>query len=75
MAKNRIDRDELASKLVETATSAEDTLRAMAQWLTDFVMEAEERPRSERSRTSATAIPQHIAMDIESDAGTRDRGR
>ena len=41
MAKNRIDRDELASKLVETATSAEDPLRAMAELLTDFVMEAE----------------------------------
>jgi len=41
MAKDRIDRDELASKLIETATSAEDPLRAMAELLTDFVMEAE----------------------------------
>ena len=41
MAKDRIDRDELASKLVETASSAEDPLRAMAELLTDFVMEAE----------------------------------
>jgi putative transposase len=41
MAKDRIDRDELASKLMETAGSAEDPLRAMAELLTDFVMEAE----------------------------------
>jgi transposase-like protein len=41
MAKDRINRDELASKLMETATSTEDPLRAMAELLTDFVMEAE----------------------------------
>jgi hypothetical protein len=41
MAKDRIERDELASKLIETASSAEDPLRAMAELLTDFVMEAE----------------------------------
>lgn len=41
MAKDRIERDELASKLMETAASAEDPLRAMAELLTDFVMEAE----------------------------------
>jgi transposase-like protein len=41
MAKDRIERDELASKLTETASSAEDPLRAMAELLTDFVMEAE----------------------------------
>ena len=41
MAKDRIDRDELASKLMETATSAEDPLRAMAELITDFLMEAE----------------------------------
>src|SRR5580658_4637403 len=41
MAKDRIERDELASKLMETAGSAEDPLRAMAELLTDFVMEAE----------------------------------
>jgi len=41
MAKDRIDRDELASKLVDTATSAEDPLRAMAEMIADFVMEAE----------------------------------
>jgi len=41
MAKDRIDRDELASKLIETASSAEDPLRAMAELITDFLMEAE----------------------------------
>jgi hypothetical protein len=41
MAKDRIERDELASKLIETASSAEYPLRAMAELLTDFVMEAE----------------------------------
>jgi len=41
MAKDRIARDELADKLVETATSAEDPLRAMAEMVADFVMEAE----------------------------------
>ena len=41
MAKDRIERDELASKLIETASGAEDPLRAMAELLTDFVMEAE----------------------------------
>jgi putative transposase len=41
MAKDRIDRDELASKLVETASAAEDPLRAMARLVTDFLMEAE----------------------------------
>jgi transposase-like protein len=41
MAKDRIDRKELADKLVETATAAEDPLRAMAELIADFVMEAE----------------------------------
>lgn len=41
MAKDRIDRNELADKLVETATAAEDPLRALAEMLTDFLMEAE----------------------------------
>jgi len=41
MAKDRIERDELASKLVETAATAEDPLRAMAEMIADFVMEAE----------------------------------
>lgn len=41
MAKDRIDRDELASKLVATARSAEDPLRTMAEMIADFVMEAE----------------------------------
>jgi len=41
MAKDRIDRAELADKLVESATSAEDPLRAMAEMIAGFVMEAE----------------------------------
>lgn len=41
MAKDRIDRNELADKLIETASSAEDPLRAMAEMITDFMMEAE----------------------------------
>lgn len=41
MAKDRIDRDELVSKLLETAGEADDPLRTMAQLITDFVMEAE----------------------------------
>jgi putative transposase len=41
MAKDRIDRSELASKLIETAASADDPLRAMAQMVADFLMEAE----------------------------------
>src|SRR5690606_33726537 len=41
MAKERIDRDELADKLVEAAAKAEDPIRAMAEMITDFGMEAE----------------------------------
>lgn len=41
MAKDRIERDELANKLIEMAGSAEDPIRAMAEMITDFVMEAE----------------------------------
>lgn len=41
MAKNRIERDELVGKLMETIGSAEDPLRAMAEVMMDFLMEAE----------------------------------
>jgi transposase-like protein len=41
MAKNRIDRDDLPDKLMETAATAEDPVRALAEILTDFLMEAE----------------------------------
>ncbi len=41
MAKDRIDRNELADKLVETASEAKDPLRTMAEMIADFVMEAE----------------------------------
>ncbi len=41
MAKDRIDRSELADKLVESAQSAEDPLRRMAEMILDFAMEEE----------------------------------
>ena len=41
MAKDRINRDELADKLVERAAEAEDPLRTMSELITGFLMEAE----------------------------------
>ena len=41
MAKDRIDRTELADKLVEEVKEAEDPIRAMAQLMADFLMESE----------------------------------
>jgi putative transposase len=41
MAKDRIDRNELLNKMLEAAKEAEDPLRAMAELITDFAMEAE----------------------------------
>ena len=41
MAKDRINRDELADKLIERAAEAEDPLRTMAELITGFLMEAE----------------------------------
>jgi transposase-like protein len=41
MAKHWIDRAALADKLLESATSAEDPLRAMAEMIADFLTEAE----------------------------------
>lgn len=41
MAKDRINRDELADKLVERAAEAEDPLRSMAELITGFLMETE----------------------------------
>jgi len=41
MAKDRIERDELASKLFEEAAGAEDPLRKIAEMVTGFLMEAE----------------------------------
>jgi transposase-like protein len=41
MAKNRIERGELVGKLMETIGSAEDPLRAMAEVMMDYLMEAE----------------------------------
>jgi putative transposase len=41
MAKDRIERDELASKLFEETAGAEDPLRRIAEMVTGFLMEAE----------------------------------
>ena len=41
MTTDRINRDELADKLVERAAEAEDPLRTMAELITEFLMEAE----------------------------------
>lgn len=41
MAKDRIDREELADKLVEQVKEADDPIRAMAQLMADFLMESE----------------------------------
>ena len=41
MAKGWIDQAELADKLLEDVTSAEDPLRAMAERIADLMMEAE----------------------------------
>ncbi len=41
MAKNWIERGELVGKLMETIGSAEDPLRAMAEGMMDYLMEAE----------------------------------
>ena len=41
MAKDRIERDELAGKLFEEAAPAEDPLRKIAEMVTSFLMEAE----------------------------------
>lgn len=62
MAKDRIDRRELADKLIESATSAEDPIRAMAEMIADFVMEAEVTAKvgaepHERTPERVTHIP------------------
>ena len=41
MAKDRIEREELASKLLETAARGSDPLREMAEMMAAFLMEAE----------------------------------
>jgi len=53
MAKDRIERDELADKLVEVARGSEDPIRAMAEMVTEFLMEAEVTAKGGPSRTSA----------------------
>jgi transposase-like protein len=75
MAKDRIDRDEPASKLMETSSSAEDPLRAMAELLTDFVMEAEVTAKvgaepHERSDTRTTHRNEHRERRWDTRLGT-----
>ncbi len=41
MAKDRINREELADKLVEQVKEADDPIQAMAQLMADFLMESE----------------------------------
>ncbi len=41
MAKDRVEREELASKLLETAARGSDPLREMAEMMAAFIMEAE----------------------------------
>jgi hypothetical protein len=86
MAKDRIDRNELADKLVESASAAEDPLRAMAEILTDFLMEAEvtakigaapherSEERSTPERASGAAVGHALGNDDAERAKTS-RGR
>jgi transposase-like protein len=75
MAKDRIERDELASKLIETAGSAEDPLRAMAELLTDFVMEAEVTAKVGAEANERAAERTLTATGTASGDGTRGWGR
>lgn len=72
MAKDRIDRDELASKLMETSSIAEDPLRAMAEMIAQFVMEAEVTSKV-WGRTARTEVRSawRTATDNGSGGGTR----
>ncbi len=71
MAKDRIDRNELADKLVETATAAEDPLRAMAEMIADFVMEAQVTAKVGPSPTNAHRNGLRTGMAAASGGGTR----
>lgn len=57
MAKDRIDRNELADKIVATAGESDDPLRAMAELLADFVMEAEVTQKIGTRTTSIASVP------------------
>jgi putative transposase len=74
MAKDRIERDELASKLLATAEDAEDPLRAMAEMIADFVMEAEVTEKvgaapHERSEERTTHRNGHRERTLSTKAG------
>jgi len=75
MAKDRIDRAELADKLLESATSAEDPLRAMAEMIAGFLMEAEVTAKAgvephERSAERTTHRNGHRDRRWDTRAGT-----
>jgi len=55
MAKDRTGRAELAGKLLESATSAEDPLRAMAEMIAGFLMEAEVTAKAVAERHERSA--------------------
>ena len=74
MAKDRIDRNELADKLVETASAAEDPLRAMAEMIADFVRRPRSRRRSAPNRTRGVRSGPAIATGTGTDAGIRGWG-
>ncbi len=75
IAKERIDRNDLADNLVETASAAEDPVSAMAKMVLDFPVEAEVAQRSAPNRTSGTTNGPATATDIASGAGIRGRAR
>jgi hypothetical protein len=54
MAKDRTGRAELAGKLLESATSAEDPLRAMEEMIAGFLMEAKVTAKAGAERHERT---------------------
>ena len=65
----------MADKLVETATAAEDPLRAMAEMIADFVMEAQVTARVGAEPHERTPDGRRIATGAASVGGTRAWGR
>jgi hypothetical protein len=61
MAKNRMDRDELADKLVETARDGEDTLRAMAELIADSSWKRKGDRQGRRGPARADHAPQRVS--------------
>src|ERR1700704_1574755 len=71
MAKDRINRDALADKLVERAAEAEDPLRTMAELITGFLMEAEVANQVGAEAHERTERGPRIATDTGSAFDTR----